>query len=92
MVAVERTKVHEMAVWSATALEYVKTTGMFLLGDIFLMDHRPCHKIHFMFPFTIIHFLFERSEFLIDTSQKKSLRVCTRAVCTRARVFDFSWS
>ena len=23
--------------------------------------------------------LFERSEFLIDTSQKKSLRVCTRA-------------
>ena len=28
--------------------------------------------------------LFERSEFLIDTSQKKSLRVCTRAVCTRA--------
>ena len=31
-------------------------------------------------------FLFERSEFLIDTSQKKSLRVCTRA-----RVFDFSW-
>ena len=29
-------------------------------------------------------FLFERSEFLIDTSQKKSLRVCTRAVCTRA--------
>ena len=36
--------------------------------------------------------LFERSEFLIDTSQKKSLRVCTRAVCTRARVFDFSWS
>ena len=30
--------------------------------------------------------LFERSEFLIDTSQKKSLRVCTRAVCTCARV------
>ena len=29
-------------------------------------------------------FLFERSEFLIDTSQIKSLRVCTRAVCTRA--------
>ena len=27
--------------------------------------------------------IFERSEFLIDTSQKKSLRVCTRA-----RVFD----
>ena len=31
--------------------------------------------------------LFERSEFLIDTSQKKSLHACTRA-----RVFDFSWS
>ena len=31
-------------------------------------------------------YLFERSEFLIDTSQKKSLRVCTRAVCTCARV------
>ena len=46
---------------------------------------------------TRLQFLFERSEFLIDTSQKKSLRVCTRAVCTRAvctraRVFDFSWS
>ena len=26
-----------------------------------------------------VPFLFERSEFLIDTSQKKSLRVCTRA-------------
>ena len=25
---------------------------------------------------------FERSEFLIDTSQKKSLRVCTRAMCS----------
>ena len=34
-------------------------------------------------------FLFERSEFLIDTSQKKSLRVCTCArvpVCPCARV------
>ena len=31
-------------------------------------------------------FLFERSEFLIDTSQKKRLRVCPRAVCTCARV------
>ena len=33
--------------------------------------------------------LFERSEFLIDTSQKKSLRVCTRAhvhACTRVRL------
>ena len=28
---------------------------------------------------TIFMFLFERSEFLIDTSQKKSLRVCTCA-------------
>ena len=36
MVAVERTKVHEMAVWSATALEYVKTTGMFLPGTYFI--------------------------------------------------------
>ena len=27
----------------------------------------------------ITRYLFERSEFLIDTSQKKSLRVCTRA-------------
>ena len=35
---------------------------------------------------------FERSEFLIDTSQKKSLRVCRVHACTRARVFDFSWS
>ena len=26
--------------------------------------------------------LFERSEFLIDTSQKKSLRACARAVCS----------
>ena len=33
-----------------------------------------------------VYELFERSEFLIDTSQKKSLRVCTRAVCTCARV------
>ena len=33
--------------------------------------------------------LFERSEFLIDTSQKKSLRVCTR---TRARVHACSTS
>ena len=34
-------------------------------------------------------FLFERSEFLIDTSRKKkSARV---PVCTRARVFDYSW-
>ena len=33
--------------------------------------------------------LFERSEFLIDTSQKKSMRVCTCArvhVCTRVRL------
>ena len=29
-------------------------------------------------------FLFERSEFLIDTSQKKSLRVCRVHVCTLA--------
>ena len=35
-----------------------------------------------------IHLLFERSEFLIDTSQKKSLHVCRVpcAVCTCARV------
>ena len=37
--------------------------------------------------------LFERSEFLIDTSEKKSLRVCTCArvhvcTCARARVFE----
>ena len=36
-----------------------------------------------------IFLLFERSEFLIDTSQKKSLHACTRArvhACTRVRL------
>ena len=33
-----------------------------------------------------VFFLFERSEFLIDASQKKSLRVCRVHACTRVRL------
>ena len=36
----------------------------------------PCSQSYLAGFFSL--FLFERSEFLIDTSQKKSLRVCTR--------------
>ena len=35
--------------------------------------------------------LFERSEFLIDTSQKKSLRVCTRAMCSTSLGLSVSY-
>ena len=48
-----------------------------------------CIMCHLRIPFVLLVLFFERSEFLIDTSQNKSLRVCTRArvhACTRVRL------
>ena len=50
---------------------FLPSFGSLDLSSFF--DSLPFFFFHFHF------FLFERSEFLIDTSQKKSLRVCTRA-------------
>ena len=42
-------------------------------------DDSYIYQLSLVLATAIVSFLFERSEFLIDTSQKKSLRVCTRA-------------
>ena len=46
-----------------------------------------CYRCSNAWPGEIPNILFERSEFLIDTSQKKSLHACRVHVCTRAIIF-----
>ena len=48
----------------------------FTLSD--LLD-KPWSQVSSLPPGTCLQFLFERSEFLIDTPHKKNLRVCPRA-------------
>ena len=89
---------------SVCVLNYWPTSGPFLLPPCFILValsavwcefRTSCYYLlsncsHFFLDKFLLGFrLFERSEFLIDTSQKKSLRVCTCArvpVCPCARV------
>ena len=70
-----------------SCLIFIYTWFIFLLYKYFyIFFYLGVGALYLLFLFLI---LFERSEFLIDTSQKKSLRVCTCArvhACTRVRL------
>ena len=59
-----------------------------LFLDIKPLSSYPSTSTTHLFLFTryLFIYLFERSESLIDTSQKKSLRVCRVHACTRVRL------